>query len=89
MSNSLASALFQLPNLSGRSSGLSFSPLPTTAPHAWIAVRPRFEQFNKELGLTSLQQDDGFTKAGGVLGCLNRHYYGLGSRTDTFLVAGS
>lgn len=48
----------------------------------WIAVRQRFEQFHRDLLLTPLQLRDGNTKRAGVVGCLNRHYYGSASDTD-------
>lgn len=62
---------------------------PQAYPHQWIAVRPRFTQFNSELALTPLQRTDGLTKSGGVVGCLNRHYYRSDSRTDHSLLIGS
>jgi tRNA nucleotidyltransferase (CCA-adding enzyme) len=52
-------------------------------------VRPRFTQFNNELTLTPLQQADGMTKSGGVVGCLNRNYYECDSHTDHGLFIGS
>src|ERR1700739_2305695 len=48
----------------------------------WIAVRQRFQQFHDNLLLTSRQSLDGMTKRNGVVGCLNRHYYGSTSDTD-------
>ena len=56
---------------------------------AWIAVRPRFEQFHHELSLTSIQVDDGKTKRAGVVNCLNRHYHGVSSETDNSFFIGS
>jgi hypothetical protein len=35
--------------------GFELSPTPQIFPHQWIAVRPRFQQFHRELGLTPLQ----------------------------------
>jgi hypothetical protein len=64
-------------------------PTPQVFPNKWIAVRPRFTQFSKELALTPLQQADGLTKAGGVAGCLNRRYYDTDSRTDQSFFVGS
>jgi Second Messenger Oligonucleotide or Dinucleotide Synthetase domain len=58
-------------------------------PLRWIAVRQRFEQFHRNLLLTALQQVDGLTKRGGVVGCLNRHYYGVASKTDNSFLLGS
>ena len=75
-----------------QSSGLTASgmaPAPQVVPHKWIAVRPRFTQFDSELSLTPRQQADGLTKAGGVVGCLNRRYYGSDSRTDHSFFIGS
>jgi hypothetical protein len=73
---------------SGGLSGYSLAPAPQVFPHQWVAVRPRFTQFNNALALTPLQQSDGATKSAGVVGCLNRHYHGSDSRTDhSFLLA--
>lgn len=55
----------------------------------WIAVRQRFEQFHRNLALTSLQQQDAHTKRTGVVSCLNRRYYGTSSATDNSFVIGS
>jgi hypothetical protein len=63
------------------------SPPPTTM--HWVGVRPRFEQFNRELTLTLPQQVDAWTKHTGVITCLNRHYYGSDSGTDHSLAIGS
>jgi len=52
------------------------APAPTPSPPRWIAVRKRFEQFARNLNLTIPQIADGVTKYQGVVGCLNRHYYG-------------
>src|SRR5438128_1780481 len=65
------------------------APAPQVFPHQWIGVRPRFTQFNKELALTPLQREDGLTKSGGVVGCLNRHYYDSDSQTDHNFFIGS
>jgi hypothetical protein len=54
-----------------------------------IAVRQRFKQFDANLTLTSLQQLDGYGKRGGVVNCLNRHYYGSTSETDHSFLIGS
>jgi hypothetical protein len=66
----------------------SAAPAPSL-PMMWIAVRQRFEQFDKGLALTSFQQSDGWRKRGGVVGCLNRHYYGSASETDNSFMIGS
>jgi hypothetical protein len=58
-------------------------------PPMWIAVRPRFTQFDANLTLTSLQQLDGYGKRGGVVNCLNRQYYGSTSETDHSFLIGS
>jgi len=55
----------------------------------WIAVRHRFEQFHRNLSLTTLQIQDGLTKRAGVVDCLNRHYYASDSSTDNSFVIGS
>jgi hypothetical protein len=69
--------------------GYGLAPTPQVFPNRWIAVRPRFTQFNQELILTRLQHADGSTKSGGVVSCLNRHYYGSDSRIDNSLFIGS
>lgn len=61
---------------------------PATSP-MWIAVRQRFEQFHRNLGLTPPQQQDGLTKYFGVVSCLNRHYYNSTSETDHGFAIGS
>src|SRR5260221_7582671 len=55
----------------------------------WIDVRPRFEQFQRELALTSPQVDDGKTKRAGVVNCLNHHYHSVNSETDNSFFIGS
>lgn len=59
------------------------------SPPKWIAVTQRFTQFHRNLRLTVLQHADGLTKRNGVVGCLNRHYYGLISDTDHSFLIGS
>lgn len=69
-----------------------WQPLPglyTPALPKWIAVRQRFDLFHRNLSLTSLQQQDAPTKRSGVIGCLNRHYYGTSSATDNSFMIGS
>ncbi len=74
-----------MPTLSSLSiPGLQFTPLPK-----WIAVRQRFEQFHRNLSLTVLQQQDAHAKRAGVVGSLNRYYYGTSSATDNSFVIGS
>lgn len=58
-------------------------------PIQWIAVQPRFEQFQSNLMLTLPQLADGMTKRNGVVSCLNRHYYGVASQTDNSFFIGS
>ncbi len=65
------------------------SPAPYVSPYKWIAVQPRFEQFNTDLGLTALQQRDGLKKRAGVVSCLNREYFGVSSDTDNSFLIGS
>ena len=86
--DSLSSLLYGSVQAGGLSE-YGLSPTPQVFPHQWIAVRPRFTQFNNELFLTPLQQADGITKSGGVVGCLNRHYYGSDSRSDHRFFIGS
>jgi hypothetical protein len=59
------------------------------APPKWIAVRQRFTQFEANLRLTLLQSLDGYGKRGGVVNCLNRHYYDSTSETDHSFLIGS
>jgi len=61
---------------------------PPPAPK-WIAVRERFEQLHRNLSLTALQQQDAQSKFAGVVGCLNRRYYGTSSATDNAFAIGS
>ncbi len=65
------------------------SPPPTYQLHCWAAVRQRFEQFHRNLALTPLQFQDGYTKRAGVVNCLNRAYYGTASNTDHSFFVGS
>jgi hypothetical protein len=58
-------------------------------PRQWIAVRQRFEEFSGNLVLTPRQFIDGMTKRNGVVGCLNRYYYGSTSGTDNSFFIGS
>lgn len=58
-------------------------------PMKWIAVRPRFEQFNRDVCLTPSQERDGLTKAGGVIARLNRRYYNDPSKVNTYVLVGS
>lgn len=58
-------------------------------PSPWVAVRRRFEEFHRNLGLTPLQWSDGHTKAAGVVSCLNRRYYAANSETDNSFFIGS
>jgi hypothetical protein len=55
----------------------------------WVAVRQRFSQFHQNIGLTLLQQVDGWTKLNGVFTCLNQHYYELDSGDANRLLIGS
>lgn len=47
-----------------------------SSPSRWVAVRQRFTEFHRNLGLTPLQKLDGYTKRSNVVSCLNRAYYG-------------
>src|SRR5438132_12651582 len=89
MSSSSLSALLGGSIQPGGLTEYGLAPAPQVFPHQWIAVRPRFTQFNSELALTPLQQTDGVTKSGGVVACLNRHYYGSDSRIDHSFFIGS
>jgi hypothetical protein len=55
----------------------------------WIAVTQRFEDFHRNVALTPSQRLDGQTKRSGVVGCLNRHYYGFTSGSDNSFLVGS
>jgi hypothetical protein len=61
---------------------------PPPVSHKWIAVRPRFEQFHRNLALTQNQQQDALTIYTGVVSCLNRNYYGTSSSTDNSFMVG-
>jgi Second Messenger Oligonucleotide or Dinucleotide Synthetase domain len=89
MSLTSLSSLLGVPAPSVGLAGLGVTPAPYSLPPRWIAVRQRFERFNKELALTLAQQLDAQTKWGGVVGCLNRHYYGSDSRADNSFFIGS
>ena len=89
MSFTSLSSLLGGPIQSGGLTGYGLAPTPQIFPYKWIAVRPRFTQFSTELALTPLQRTDGLTKASGVVGCLNRRYYGSDSRTDHSFFIGS
>ena len=45
---------------------------PYYGPRKWIAVRPRFEEFHRNMLLTPRQIHDRFIKRSGVVGRLNR-----------------
>ncbi|MBM3359306.1 MAG: hypothetical protein FJY54_16470 [Betaproteobacteria bacterium] len=62
---------------------------PSVSPMKWVAVWQRFEQFHRNLGLTVPQQQDAQTKYAGVVGCLNRWYYGHASTTHNGFPIGS
>lgn len=49
----------------------------------------RFTAFLKEIALTPDQRRDGQANAGGVIRCLNAHYYGLNSSTANGFLVGS
>jgi hypothetical protein len=78
------SGLIFLAQYPGWANGLISSPT-----LAWVAVRPRFRQFDRNLVLTSLQLADGHKKRAGVVSCLNRAYYGTSSETDNSFFVGS
>ncbi len=83
-----ASGLLTAPNQNNSLAQFLLPPLPYSPPQ-WIAVTKRFEEFNKNLSLTTLQRQDGQTKRSGVVSCLNRHYYGSTSGTDNSFLVGS
>jgi len=58
-------------------------------PPQWVAVRPRFTEFHKNLALTPLQFADGMKKRAGVVSCLNNAYYGTSSEPDNSFFVGS
>jgi Second Messenger Oligonucleotide or Dinucleotide Synthetase domain len=68
---------------------LAVQHLPYSGPLKWVAVRQRFEQFHGNLFLTPRQYLDGTTKRDGVVGCLNRYYYGAASDTEHSFLIGS
>jgi hypothetical protein len=52
-------------------------------------VRPRFEQFHRNILLTGRQHADGLAKRAAVVRCLNRDYHGTASDTANSLLIGS
>src|SRR4051812_49330206 len=70
-------------------SSSALAPRVQPPPPMWIAVRQRFTQFNANLTLTAVQQLDGYGKRGGVVNCLNRHYYDSASEIDHSFLIGS
>ncbi|HEY6456492.1 MAG TPA: hypothetical protein VIY90_14560 [Steroidobacteraceae bacterium] len=82
----LGLSLFAPPSPAAR---LAAAPTSYPWPHKWIAVRPRFTEFHKNLALTPLQSADGMKKRAGVVSCLNNAYYGTSSETDNSFFVGS
>ena len=58
-------------------------------PLKWIHVVSRFSRFLSNIQLTAGQQSDGYIKKNGVIGCLNRAYYGSSSGSDNSFFVGS
>ena len=85
----LPSALSLMLGQSVGLTGLRLQNVPYYGPYKWIAVQPRFEQFHRNLALTPVQFKDGITKREGVVGCLNRYYYGSSSGTEHSFLIGS
>ncbi|MBI5569146.1 MAG: nucleotidyltransferase [Desulfomonile tiedjei] len=54
-----------------------------------MTMGQRFQAFLDCLMLTSKQQVDGYVKCWGVVSCLNRHYYGVGSSLANTIFVGS
>lgn len=65
--------------------------IPANVPWAspWVAVRQRFQQFHQNIGLTLIQQVDGWRKLSGVVSCLNQHYHSLDSGDANSRLIGS
>lgn len=59
------------------------------APTKWDYVVPRFSRFLSNIQLTAGQHSDGNVKKNGVIGCLNRAYYGSSSSSDNSFFVGS
>lgn len=55
----------------------------------WAYVRRRFNSFLGNMQLTPTQMSDNRTQQGGVITCLNRHYYGHSSETLNGTLIGS
>lgn len=83
---SLQSALY--PYSGGLATALLGAPVVVPTPR-WIAVRERFEQFHRNLALTTLHQLDGHTKRANVVSCLNRAYYNTNAETENSFFIGS
>src|SRR5262245_18860503 len=72
-----------------RVAALRMPTLPPLLRPQWVAVRPRFTQFDKTLALTLSQEVDAIKKRTGVIACLNRHYYGTSSEYANGFAIGS
>jgi hypothetical protein len=83
----LSSGYPQAPGLSLL--GLGLQNVPYHGPLKWVAVLPRFTQFDDNLLLTPRQFLDGITKRAGIVARLNRSYYGSTSGTDHSFFIGS
>jgi len=75
--------------LGGLASLLAQQPAPQPGLPPWIAVTQRFTQFDSNLALTPRQQQDGLTKAAGVVGALDRHYYDAADCGNNGFLVGS
>lgn len=76
--------------LLGLAGGLATQPpVVPPAPPMWVHLTQRMVRFLANIEITAKQREDGETKAAGIIGCLNRHYYGISSDADNGMLIGS
>jgi hypothetical protein len=83
----MAHHLCRMTLLTVPSSGLGL--LSAVPAYRWAYVRPRFERFLENLKITADQAEDGETKHKGVVGALNRTYWGYSDDGANRLLIGS
>lgn len=55
----------------------------------WVGVTPRFRQFHADLDVDKDEEEDAQRKLDGIVGCLNRSYYGETALDGTSMLVGS
>ena len=68
---------------------LGLAPTLTPTVNQWIYVTQRFKNFLSNISLTDDQMADGRTKIKGVVKCLNKHYWGIDSDSENYVLGGS